>query len=94
MFNYKFRKRFKGIKKLKEDLMSKNPKNDNTVSSVRQVMNESTGKILEKNIRNILENNYGFKLLKYPEKIFIKKIRVEIGIKLKMKKYFKMKKPQ
>ena len=54
MFNYKFRKRFKGIKKLKEDLMSKNPKNDNTVSSVRQVMNESTRKILEKNIRNLL----------------------------------------
>ena len=88
MFNYKFRKRFKGIKKLKEDLMSKNPKNDNTVSSVRQVMNESTGKILEKNIRNILENNYGFKLLKYPEKIFIKKIRVEIGNKIKDEEIF------
>ena len=88
MFNYKFRKRFKGIKKLKEDLMSKNPKNDNTVSSVRQVMNESTGKILEKNIRNILENNYGFKLLKYPEKIFIKKIRVEIGNKIQDEEIF------
>ena len=88
MFNYKFRKRFKGIKKLKEDLMSKNPKNDNTVSSVRQVMNESTRKILEKNIRNILENNYGFKLLKYPEKIFIKKIRVEIGNKIKDEEIF------
>ena len=88
MFNYKFRKRFKGIKKLKEDLMSKNPKNDNTVSSVRQVMNESTGKILEKSIRNILENNYGFKLLKYPEKIFIKKIRVEIGNKIQDEEIF------
>ena len=88
MFNYKFRKRFKGIKKLKEDLMSKNPKNDNTISSVRQVMNESTGKILEKNIRNILENNYGFKLLKYPEKIFIKKIRVEIGNKIQDEEIF------
>ena len=88
MFNYKFRKRFKGIKKLKEDLMSKNPKNDNTVSSVRQVMNESTGKILEKNIRNILENDYGFKLLKYPEKIFIKKIRVEIGNKIQDEEIF------
>ena len=88
MFNYKFRKRFKGIKKLKEDLMSKNPKNDNTVSSVRQVMNESTGKILEKNIRNIHENNYGFKLLKYPEKIFIKKIRVEIGNKIQDEEIF------
>ena len=88
MFNYKFRKRFKGIKKLKEDLMLKNPKNDNTVSSVRQVMNESTGKILEKNIRNILENNYGFKLLKYPEKIFIKKIRVEIGNKIQDEEIF------
>ena len=88
MFNYKFSKRSNDIKKLKEGLMAKSPKTDNTLSSVRQVINETTGKIFEKNIRHILENNYGFKLLKYPEKIFIKKIRVNRGDKIQDEEIF------
>ena len=82
MFNYKFCKRSNDIKKLKEGLMSKSPKTDNSLSLVRQEINGTTGKIFEKNIRNILENNYGFKLQKYPEKIFIKKIRINRGDKI------------
>ena len=88
MFNYKFSKRSNDIKKLKEGLMAKSPKTDNTLSSVRQVINETTGKIFKKNIRHILENNYGFKLIKYPEKIFIKKIRVNRGDKIQDEEIF------
>ena len=45
-------------------------------------------KYSKKNIRHILENNYGFKLLKYPEKIFIKKIRVNRGDKIQDEEIF------
>ena len=89
MFNYKFCKRSSNdIKKLKEGLMSKSPKTDNSLSLVRQAINETTRKIFEKNIRHILENNYGFKLQKYPEKIFIKKIRINRGDKIQDEEIF------
>ena len=89
MFNYKFCKRSSNdIKKLKEGLMSKSPKTDNSLSLVRQAINETTGKIFEKNIRNILAINYGFKLQKYPEKIFIKKIRINRGDKIQDEEIF------
>jgi len=88
MFNYKFSNNSNDIKKLKKGLMSKSAKTDNTISSVRQVINEATGKILEKNIRQILQINYGFKTLNYPEKIFSKIIRVENDKNVQEKEIF------
>ena len=88
MFNYKFCKRSNDIKKLKEGLMPKSQKTDNSLSLVRLAINGTTGKIFEKNIRHILENNYGFKLKKYPEKIFIKKIRINRGDKIQDEEIF------
>ena len=68
--------------------MPKSQKTDNSLSLVRLAINGTTGKIFEKNIRHILENNYGFKLQKYPEKIFTKKIRINRGDKIQDEEIF------
>ena len=49
--------------------MSGSNKTKNGVSSARQAINERNGKIFEE--------NFGFKKLKYPDKIFMKKIIID-----------------
>ena len=80
MYDYKScNNSINNIIELKQNLMAANPKTDNSLSLTRQAINEKTGKIFEKNIRCILENMFGFKSMKYPDKIFTKKIRIEKG---------------
>ena len=64
------------IKILKEGLTSKSNETITDVSAARQAINEQLGKVFEKNIRNILEKNHGFKRKSYSDKIFMKKIEI------------------
>ena len=74
MYDYKScNNSINNIIELKQNLMAANPKTDNSLSLTRQAINEKKGKIFEKNIRCILENMFGFKSMKYPDKIFTKK---------------------
>ena len=68
--------------------MSSNTKTNNSITSVRQVLNERARKIFEKNLRCLLEINYCFKSLKYPDLIFSKKIRVKKGNKIEERDIF------
>ena len=79
MLFYKSIKNSKSIiKKLKEDLMNTNNLSSNThdsvKSSIRQVNNETTGIIIEDNIRNILQQYRNFEKIDCSSKIYMKKI--------------------
>ena len=79
---YKSTKNTKSIiKKLKEDLMDKNKTSTNTsdsvISSIRQTKNEKIGKVIENNIRNILQQYFNFEKIDFPHKVYIKKISYE-----------------
>ena len=64
------------IQLLKENLMSNSNETKTDVSAARQAVNETLGKVFEKNIRYILEIKHGFKSVPHPDKIFMKKIKI------------------
>ena len=79
---YKSTKNTKSIiKKLKKDLIDKNKTSTNTsdsvISSIRQTKNEKIGKVIENNIRNILQQYFNFEKIDFPHKVYIKKISYE-----------------
>jgi len=84
MFYYKYYNREeKDIKKLKQNLMSDSNNTESTLSSASQAINERLVKIFENNIRNILELKLGFKKIDHPDKIYMKKIIIDIKPKPK-----------
>ena len=84
MLYYKYYNReYNDIQKLKQNLMSKSNNTESSLSVARQAVNERLGKIFENNIRNILELKHGFKKIEHPDKIFMKKIIIDIKPKPK-----------
>ena len=86
MLFYKSTKNTKSIiKKLKEDLMDKNKDSANTpnsvISSINQIKNEKIGRVIENNIRNILQQYFNFEKIDFPQKVYIKRISYENGQK-------------
>ena len=76
MISYKLTKNSKtDIEKLKQDLMEGSAETSNSVfSSIKQVLNENTGKLFEDNIRHLLISKYGFEKYDFPQQIFKKAI--------------------
>ena len=76
MIPYKLTENSKSdIEKLKQDLMESSAKTSNSIfSSIRQVLNENTGKLFEDNIRHLLISKYGFEKYDFPQQIFKKAI--------------------
>ena len=84
MFYYKYYNRGENdIQQLKQNLMSTSNNTESALSSARQAVDENLGKIFKKNIRKILELKHGFKKIEHPDKIFMKKIIIDIKPKPK-----------
>ena len=76
MISYKLTKNSKtDIEKLKQDLMESSAKTSNSIfTSIKQVLNENTGKLFEDNIRHLLISQYGFEKCDFSQQIFKKTI--------------------
>ena len=77
MFYYKyFNREDNDIQQLKQNLMSDSNNTESALSSARQAVNENLGKIFKKNKRR-------FKKIEHQDKIFMKKIIIDIKPKSK-----------